>query len=137
MQTCPNCRRAVMPGAEQCPACGIRIKSGTLLSVLTGIPLRQEGWSIPSSILRSSGFRVVALLVPAWLPLLVAFLIGSRSPDSVSLLLALFVFIPGLYVLSNLRSWSRIKRLVACLLYVVVSGVVGYKFLALALARHA
>lgn len=126
-----------MAGAEQCPACGIRIKSGALLSLLTGISLRQDGWSIPSSLLRSKVFRAVALLVPAWLPLLVAVLIGNRSPVSVSLLLALFVFMPGLYVLSNLRSWSRIQRLVACLLYVVISGVVGYEVLALALASLA
>lgn len=126
-----------MAGAQQCPACGIRVRSGTLISLLTGISLRQDGWSLSPGLLRSRGFRVVALLVPAWLPILVAVLIGSGSPEAASLLLALFVFIPGLYVLSNLSSWSRITRLVACLLYVVVSAVVGYKVLALALARLA
>ncbi len=137
MQTCPNCRRAVMAGAQQCPACGIRVRSGTLISLLTGISLRQDGWSLSPGLLRSRGFRVVALLVPAWLPILVAVLIGSGSPEAASFLLALFVFIPGLYVLSNLSSWSRITRLVACLLYVVVSAVVGYKVLALAMTRLA
>jgi hypothetical protein len=137
MQTCPNCRSPVVAVTQPCHACGMRVVPGTWMSLLTGVAPRAEGWSLSSSLTRSSVFRAVALLVPVWLPVLVALLIGSRSPEAVSLLLALFVFIPGLHVLSNVRGWSGIRRLVACVLYLVVGAVLGYGVLAYVLIRLA
>ena len=105
--------------------------------MLTSVSPRAAGWSLSSNLVRSSTYRMVALLVPIWLPVLVALIIGSRSPAAVSLLVALFVFIPGLHVLSNVPGWSGITRFVVCVLYVVVGAVVGYNLLAQVLVRLA
>ncbi len=137
MQTCPNCRSAVLDGMQRCAACGFQVRPGSFASMLTGVSHRAAGWSLSPELVRSSTYRVVALLAPIWLPVLVALIIGSRSPAAVSILVALFVFIPGLHVLSNVPGWSAIQRLVVCVLYVVVGALVGYKLLAQVLVRLA
>jgi hypothetical protein len=50
----------------------------------------------------------------------------DAQPAALALLLALFIFIPGVYVLANLRSWGKLLRLLASMGYVVVSGVAAF-----------
>jgi hypothetical protein len=50
----------------------------------------------------------------------------DAQPAALALLLALFIFIPGVYVLGNLRSWGKLLRLLASMGYVVVSGVAAF-----------
>lgn len=45
------------------------------------------------------------------------------------LLIALFVFIPGVYVLANLSNRGRLVRLFACLFYVVVAEFAAFMVL--------
>ena len=71
-------------------------------------------------------------MVPVWLPLLAAAMLGAQaaqSPIAIALLLAPFVFIPGLYVLANMAVWSRSARLLACMAYLVVGAVTAFKLL--------
>jgi hypothetical protein len=50
----------------------------------------------------------------------------DAQPAALALLLALFIFIAGVYVLANLRSWGKLLRLLASMGYVVVSGVAAF-----------
>lgn len=50
----------------------------------------------------------------------------QRPPAALALLLAPFIFVPGIYILANHRAWSRLTRLLASLGYVAVSGVLGF-----------
>jgi hypothetical protein len=73
-------------------------------------------------------FRLVALLVPFWVPPIVALLVGG-TPVALALLLAPFVFIPGVYAVANFTAWPRLARLCASLGYVAVTGVLGFAFM--------
>lgn len=128
MSVCYNCRTSVAPSAEQCPNCGIRYVVGTLRSPLVGLPPSGSGWGISATVLQSKGYRVLALLFPVWGSGLVASILGGE-PVALALLLAPFVFIPGVLVVANMAGWSGFIRLTASLAYVVLSGVIGFKVL--------
>ena len=53
-------------------------------------------------------------------------LVVNGSAAALALLLTPFVFIPGLYTIANTVAWPRLVRLVVCLLYVAVTGVLGF-----------
>lgn len=59
-----------------------------------------------------------------WVPPLVMIWLGA-PPPAVAAILALFIFIPGLYVITNLPRYSRWAKLVASLGYVALSGPLG------------
>ena len=71
----------------------------------------------------------MALLVPVWVPIIVALMASeqpSGPPVGLAILLTLFIFIPGVYVISNLPGWSGPVRFFASLVYVVLASVVGF-----------
>jgi hypothetical protein len=118
----------VSPGVEQCPHCGITFTSGTWRTPLLGLSNSRFGWGISPTARKSLAFRATCLLVPVWLPLVLAGLLGNQ-PGGVGglvLLLAPFVFIPGVYVVANIPGWSAPRRLFASLTYVAVAGVVAF-----------
>ena len=84
-----------------------------------------HGWGVSPAVAQSVAFRACALLVPFWLPPIVA-LVASGPPAALALLLAPFVFVPGVFVVANHRAWSRFARLLASLGYVAASGVLGF-----------
>jgi hypothetical protein len=51
------------------------------------------------------------------------------KPWALVLLLAPFIFIPGVYVISNLPGWSGPIRFIASLVYVVLASMVGFAVL--------
>jgi len=86
-------------------------------------------WGLVPATYRGAGFRLGALLCPVWLPLGVGLVAGPQpraDPTGLALLLALFIFIPGVYVLANTPSWGRLRRAVASAIYVVLSEVVAF-----------
>ena len=85
---------------------------------------REAGWGLPSNLVRSTGFRWASLLAPLWLPPCIMVWLGA-PPIAGALMLALFIFIPGLYVITNLPGWSPWAKLGASLGYVAVSGSLG------------
>ena len=85
---------------------------------------RDAGWGLPSNLVQSAGFRWASLLAPLWLPPCIMVWLGA-PPVAVALMLALFIFIPGLYVVTNLPGWSPWAKLAASLGYVAVSGSLG------------
>ena len=96
---------------------------------MQGINPSSSGWGILPSTYESIAFRFAALLVPVWVPPLVAMLAGvqpSGAPVGLALLLAPFIFIPGVYTISNIPRWSGPIRFVASLAYVAVASVVGF-----------
>jgi hypothetical protein len=75
------------------------------------------------------GFRVGALLCPVWLPVVVGGVAGPQpdgAPVGLAILLALFIFIPGVYVLANVTAWGKVLRAFACVIYVVSSEVIAF-----------
>ncbi len=98
-----------------------------------GVSARTGGWGLSPVLLQGVAFRVAAILVPVWLPLLIALLLGAQprqSPVGLALLLAPFVFIPGVYVLTNVPAWSRIIKFSARVLFFVLGSATGYVALA-------
>lgn len=76
----------------------------------------------------------MAILAPVWVPLIVALMTTeqpSGPPVGLAILLTPFIFIPGVYVISNLPGWSGPIRFVASLVYVVLASVVGFIVLSL------
>ena len=128
MPTCFNCRANVLANVERCPSCGVVYVRGTWHSVLIGLQPSPHGWGVSPAITQSVGFRLVALLVPFWVPPLVVLLVSDASA-ALALVLAPFVFIPGLYTITNLASWSRLARFCASLGYVALTGVLGFIFM--------
>ena len=127
MATCFNCRKPVSRSADRCPYCGVAFRSGTWKSQTDLLDAAPGGWGLAPATYGSIAFRVGAVLCPVWLPLIVGMLAGpDAQPAALALLLALFIFIPGVYVLANLRSWGKLLRLLASMGYVVVSGVAAF-----------
>ena len=127
MATCFNCRKAVSWSADRCPHCGIAFRPGTWKTQTDLLDARPGGWGFAPATYRSMGFRVAALLCPAWLPLIVGVLAGpGAQPVGLAILLAPFVFIPGVYVLANVHRWGRLLRAASCVIYVVASEVLAF-----------
>jgi hypothetical protein len=60
-----------------------------------------------------------------WVPLLVGVLAGrGAEPVGLTILLALFIFIPGVYVIANMPRWGKVPRALACVAYVAFAEVV-------------
>lgn len=119
---CPNCRSSVEPGSTDCRSCGLVFRGH--YKPLWDVAARSEGWGLSKSIRTRWGFRVVCLLAPFWAPLITApGLIGP--PGAQALLWAPFVFLPGLYVLTNMPRWTPFVKVVASLSYVAASSVGG------------
>lgn len=125
MPACFNCRANVLAGSERCPSCGVAYVPGTLQAPLTVLRARSSGWGLSATIRQGVGFRIAALLVPIWVPPLLV-LIANGPPLALALLLAPFVFTPGLYTIANFSSWPPFARVVACFAYVALTGVVGF-----------
>ena len=71
----------------------------------------------------------MALLAPVWVPLIVVLMASeqpSGPPVGLAILLAPFIFIPGVYVISNLPGWSGPIRFFASLVYVALASVMGF-----------
>jgi hypothetical protein len=51
---------------------------------------------------------------------------SSGPPVGLAVLLAPFIFIPGVYVVANVQGWSRLIRFVASLTYVALSAIVAF-----------
>jgi len=49
-------------------------------------------------------------------------------PVALALLLAPFIFIPGVYEVANFTAWPRFARFCASLGYIVITGVLGFAF---------
>jgi len=127
MSTCFNCRASVPATVERCPNCGVTYVRGTWRSSLSGLRPSPHGWGVSPAVMQSVGFRVTALLVPFWVPPVVALLVGG-TPVALALLLAPFVFIPGVCAVANFTAWPRFARFCASLGYVAVTGVLGFAF---------
>lgn len=123
LPACFNCRASVAPGSSTCPRCGTWFK-GHPYTPRDDLSPREEGWGLPSNLVQSAGFRWASLLAPLWLPPCIMVWLGA-PPVAVALMLALFIFIPGLYVITNLPGWSPWAKLGASLGYVAVSGSLG------------
>ena len=129
MPTCINCRKSVFWGQDRCPHCGIFLQSGTwmmqtdLLNPVTG------GWGLAPATYQSLWFRIGALLCPLWIPFIVA-LVSRFLPSGISFLFLLFSFIPGVWVIANLASWSKLLRVFLSLLYVVLAVTVSFLVIA-------
>jgi hypothetical protein len=128
MAACFNCRGLVSPSATNCPHCGAAFIYGTWRTPLSGVSNSRFGWGLSSKTLNSWAFRLACLLVPIWLPLVLAAFLGGQPGGlgGLVLLVAPFVFIPGVYVVANAPGWSGLARLLASLTYVGVSGFAGF-----------
>lgn len=123
MPVCPNCRASVASGAQRCLRCGVMLNYGTR-TPLHGVSPREEGWGLSRHITQGTAFQWLSLLAPVWLPTAVMVWYHG-SPAETALSLALFVFIPGLYVVSNLPRVPGWAKAIASLGYVAVSGALG------------
>jgi hypothetical protein len=83
------------------------------------------GWGIPFTVTTSLGFRLVTLLVPLWVAPLVALVVGG-PPVALAMLLAPFIFIPGLYTIANVSRWPAFIRFLASLVYLVGLGALSF-----------
>lgn len=130
--------------AERCPFCGVqygRLGLWWWRVPHEGLSPRDSGWGLSSATYKSRTFRLISLLVPIWLPPIIA-LMADEQPDgkpwAFVLLLAPFIFIPGVYVISNLPGWSGPIRFITSLVYVVLASIVGFAVLSqfFELLRH-
>ncbi len=128
MPTCFNCRASVLANVKRCPSCGVIYMSGSWRTAVAGLSARADGWGLSRTTRQGRWFQVIALLVPFWVPLLLVFFVGGPAP-ALALLLAPFVFIPGVYTIANVPGWPGWARFVASLCYVVTSGVLGFLFM--------
>jgi hypothetical protein len=118
----------VSPSVERCPHCGITFTYGTWRTPLSGVSDSRFGWGLSPTARNSLAFRTTCLLVPVWLPLVLAVILGNQPGGlgGLVLLLAPFVFIPGVYVVANIPGWSGPRRFFASLAYVGVGGAVAF-----------
>ncbi len=123
MTVCFNCRASVAFDAQTCRRCGVLFTRGTD-APLHGVSPRDEGWGLSRHVTQGTAFQWLSLLAPVWLPTGVM-VWHHMAPVEAALLLALFVFIPGLYVVTNLPSVSGWVKVIASLGYVAVSGALG------------
>ncbi|WCM94782.1 hypothetical protein M5C99_08775 [Acidovorax sp. NCPPB 2350] len=128
MAACFNCRAYVSLYEDACRNCGSAFRPGTWQTATDAIEPAAGGWGFSPDTLRSRTFRVVNLAVPVWVPLVVGVLLGPPSGGAAGLmvLLILFIFIPGVYVIGNLPRWTGFVRLLACLAYVVLAEVTAF-----------
>ena len=124
MSTCFNCRASVAAGRLTCPRCGRWARGGGPYSPRDDLSPRAEGWGLPTYITQGAAFRWTSLLAPIWLqPLVMVWL--QAPPVLVAFVLALFIYIPGLYVVTNLPRLAGWVKVIASLGYVAVSGALG------------
>jgi len=118
--------------APRCPHCGVQF-GRTWHVPLHGLSTSSAGWGIPLATYRSFAFRLFAILVPVWVPTVVVLMANqsNREPIALAILLVLFIYIPGVHVISNIEKWSGIIRFWISLGYVVVAEVVSYEVLSL------
>jgi hypothetical protein len=125
MPACFNCRIEVPAEAKRCYSCGAVYVRGTWKVPLWGVSTRREGWGLSSKVIGSTFFRAFVLLTPLWAPLLSSMLLDGDA-NAQALLLVLFVFLPGLHLISKLSRWSVLMKLIASVGYVGVMGVLGF-----------
>lgn len=89
------------------------------------------GWGLAPAIYTSLWFRTGALLCPVWLPLLMGLAVGPQpgGTTGLMLLLAFFIFIPGVYVLANSPRLGKLARVFACVVYALVAEAVAFTVL--------
>ena len=133
MAACPNCLQLVLPGAEICPTCGLHLRGGWRAT--NRLSPNPHGWGLSPEVLRSFRFRTTALLCPLWLPAIVGLLAQPQPRGDVGglwILLALFIFLPGVYVIAKMGSGGRTVRFMGVMAYIFLSEVATYHVLAYA-----
>lgn len=123
MTVCSNCRASVAFDAQRCLRCGVMFSYGSS-TPLHGVSPREEGWGLSRHVTQGTAFQWLSLLAPVWLPTAVMVWYNG-APGETALLLALFIFIPGLYVVTNLPRASGWVKLISSLGYVLISGALG------------
>lgn len=116
--------------APRCPHCGVKF-GRTWHVPLHWLSTSRAGWGIPLATYQSFAFRLFAIFAPVWVPTIVVLMANqsNREPIALAMLLALFIFIPGVYVISNIKKWYGIIRFSISLGYVVAAEVVSYEVL--------
>ncbi|MFN7153421.1 MAG: hypothetical protein ACK4OE_06985 [Acidovorax sp.] len=123
MTTCFNCRASVAFDAQRCLRCGVMFTGGSS-APLHGVSPRQDGWGLSRHVTQGTAFQWLSLLAPVWLSTGVMAW-HNMAPAETAILLALFIFIPGLYVITNLPRVSGLVKMFASIGYVAVSGALG------------
>ena len=123
MTTCFNCRASAAFDAQRCLRCGVMFTGGSS-APLHRISPREDGWGLSRHVTQGTAFQWLSLLAPVWLPTGVMAW-HNMAPAETAILLALFIFIPGLYVITNLPRVSGWVKVIASLGYVAVSGALG------------
>ena len=123
MTTCFNCRASVAFDAQRCLRCGVMF-TGDSSAPLHGVSPRQDGWGLSRHVTQGTAFQWLSLLAPVWLSTGVMAW-HNMAPAETAILLALFIFIPGLYVITNLPRVSGWVKVIVSLGYVAVSGALG------------
>ncbi|WP_237711431.1 hypothetical protein [Paracidovorax oryzae] len=128
MAACFNCRAYIHLADDTCPYCGSIFRPGTWRTASDLIEPAKGGWGLSPETLRGRWFAGMSLAVPVWVPLATGLLLGSQPGGAMGLmmLLFLFVFIPGVYVIANLPRWHGVAKLIASLAYVVVAEVTAF-----------
>ncbi|MDA8457449.1 hypothetical protein M4R22_22030 [Acidovorax sp. GBBC 3334] len=128
MAACFNCRTYVSLYDDKCPYCGSIFRPGSWQTATDLVEPADGGWGFSAKTLRGRVFAVTCLAVPLWVPLVLGLLLGRQPGGAfgILLLLALFIFIPGVYVIANLPRWPGSIRLIACLAYVFLAEVAAF-----------
>lgn len=74
-----NCRIEVPPFVERCHSCGAVYVPCTWRAPLQAVAPRREAWGLPSKVVSSAYFRVLALLTPIWVSLFAAMLLDGDA----------------------------------------------------------
>jgi len=105
----------------------VRFEPWILGTQTSGLSAREAGWGFTPEVLKGWAFRATCLATPLWLPLFVLLVLGrAGGPAAITLLLALFVPIPGIYVLANVSAWPKAVRLLTSVAYGLASLPVAY-----------
>lgn len=123
MTTCFNCRASVAFDAQRCLRCSVMFTGGSS-APLHGVSPREDGWGLSRHVTQGTAFQWLSLLAPVLLPTGVMAW-HNMAPAETAILLALFIFIPGLYVITNLPRVPGWVKVIGSLGYVAVSGALG------------